>query len=433
MSITFEPTTEKFSAARKEKQITVLSGANNSGKSFVLKHLVALDLHQPYLVGIVRFNNFLSLSSGDLQPVNTEAHKNQMRDRLNEKLNNEANQFNLEQIIKNLNDEKRAKLFSICGELIGNKFSLEHENPQNELSNSFVKVDEENLSISSSGTRLLMTLLGISLNESFTSLYIDEPELGLSPKLQAIVSNYFYSEQYRNEYFSHLKQIVVATHSHLFLDRQDISNNFVVSKDANAISITQIEDMIGFHRLQFNMLGNSFESMFIPSAIVIVEGKTDHKYINRIIELHLADKRVSVISAGDDSQTKRVVNMLKDTFGDLGKSPFRERIFIVLDQVHNQNLKSELERMGVMQDNIVIWSYNGIEYVYPAEILSQVFNCGEDQVSQLSMNNGKIEINGISKTKNELADAVVSALTKETTLPDELRTKLVDPLVARVS
>lgn len=44
-------------------------------------------------------------------------------------------------------------------------------------------MDGENLRYGSSGTRLLLTLLGILLDERFTTVLIDEPELGLSVRI----------------------------------------------------------------------------------------------------------------------------------------------------------------------------------------------------------------------------------------------------------
>ena len=91
----------------------------------------------------------------------------------------------------------------------------------------------------------------------------------------------------------HLKQLYVATHSHIFLDRTTYSNNFVVTKDARHITARPIGSVSNLHQLQFNMLGNELESLFLPSAIVVVEGESDVTFLNKVLELHLPGVRVA--------------------------------------------------------------------------------------------------------------------------------------------
>ena len=56
--------------------------------------------------------------------------------------------------------------------------------PDNRVSPFTVSMDGENLRYGSSGTRLLLTLLGILLDERFSTILLDEPEIGLSPRTE---------------------------------------------------------------------------------------------------------------------------------------------------------------------------------------------------------------------------------------------------------
>jgi predicted ATPase len=114
--------------------------------------------------------------------------------------------------------------------LIGSTFDLKRRDEDNELSPRYVDMDGQNLSVGSTGTRLLMTLLGLCMDEQFDVMLVDEPELGLSPRVQGELSRFFADKERRDQYFPHLKGIFVATHSHIFLDRSNIGNNFTVSK-----------------------------------------------------------------------------------------------------------------------------------------------------------------------------------------------------------
>jgi len=135
-----------------------------------------------------------------------------------------------------------------------------------------------------------------------------------------------------------------------------------------------------FHRLQFNQLGNTLESIFLPSAIIIVEGPTDFDYIDKSIQIIFPDRKIIVLSSSD---IKRKINDIKDTFGNLSKSPFGNRLFAILDSVHTKGLKEELIKMGMKDNNIIVWDKNGIEYVYSEKLLMEIFSCSLEKLSEI--------------------------------------------------
>lgn len=403
----FIPSLQLFSNSRTEQPLTVLAGGNNTGKSLTLKYLKKTLGKFAYFVGTNRFYHVYHFSTGIREPHELENFESTFNSNFEqEQYNYEQNVFDLSKIIIGLTDVRRAALFALCGELIGNRFTMKKVDEENDLSPRYIDMDGQNLSVGSTGSRLLMTLLGLCMDDRFSSILIDEPELGLSPRVQQALSNFFQNSEEREKYFPHLKRVYIATHSHIFLARRDITSNYVVVKDGKRIQLNRIQDINSFHRLQFNLLGNDLESMFFPSAIVVVEGKTDHSYIDRVIQLRMPDRRVAVIHAGGD--IKRKIYGLREAFGDLEKSPFRSRLFVVLDKIHQPGLTEELVRLGVLGENVVIWSRNGIEYFYPASILMTIFSCDSDALSDLPIVGDVIEFNGVKKTKNELSQARLS-------------------------
>jgi predicted ATP-dependent endonuclease of OLD family len=90
----------------------------------------------------------------------------------------------------------------------------------------YIEMNGQNVSIGSTGTRLLLTILGTCLDTRFGTLLIDEPELGLGPKIQNALSRFFQDAEEREKYFPHIDEIYIATHSGLFLSRSDIRDNF---------------------------------------------------------------------------------------------------------------------------------------------------------------------------------------------------------------
>jgi predicted ATPase len=419
----FKPSLQLFSQSRADNPITILAGPNNGGKSLTLKWLKATLGRSAYFIGTNRFYHVYRFSTGLREPNELDQLESSFQSNYQqEDYNYEQNVFDLNRIIIGLSDTRRSELFSLCGKLIGNSFSMKKLDEENDLSPRYIDMDGQNLSVSSSGTRLLMTMLGICMDDRFSALLIDEPELGLSPRLQQTLSTFLQDETEREQYFPHLKRVFIATHSHLFLSHGDIASNYVVTKQGKAITLSRIQNIGDFHRLQFNLLGNAFETMFFPSAIVIVEGKTDHLYLERVLQLRFAERRVTVISGGGD--VKRKVHGLREALGDLEKSPFRARLLVVLDKVHQPDLCAELEKMGVFSRNIVKWSRNGIEFIYPQSILASIYSCAATDVSNLSLNGDLVSLNGINKTKNELANEVISRLDSSTPLPDELEKNL---------
>jgi hypothetical protein len=124
--------------------------------------------------------------------------------------------------------------------------------------------------------RLAAVLLACLVDADHTTLIIDEPELGLSPEIQALLADFLYTEAQRREYFPHLQSVIVATHSPLFLDRQNVTSNYFISRVEQVISIKQLATIQDLNSLQFLLLGNRFETLHLPSAFVLVEGLFDH-------------------------------------------------------------------------------------------------------------------------------------------------------------
>lgn len=428
----FVPSLQLFGQSRSQERYTVLAGPNNSGKSLTLRWLKSTLGRTAYFVGTNRFYHVYHLGTGLRQANELDQFEanfsNQFHD---DSHNHEQNVFDLGRILQGLKDVRRNQLFELCGSLIGSNFSLQLVEPGNDLSPRYIDMDGQNLSVGSTGTRLLMTILGLCMDDRFSTILIDEPELGLSPKVQQSLSGFFQDQEQREKYFPHLERVFVATHSSLFLSRSDVSSNYVVTKEGLRISLSRVQTIQDFHRLQFNLLGNSLEVMFFPSAIVVVEGKTDYIYLDRVIGLRMAGRRVTVIPSGGD--VKKKVHSLKEILGDFERSPFRGRIFIVLDSVHQPGLSDELVRMGVLVDNIVVWPKNGIEYFYPSAILRAVFSASQEQVEQLTIAGDRISINGVTKTKGDLASEVIRQLSDEAVYPEELEKQLLKPLANAVN
>lgn len=412
----------------RKSEYGVLIGRNNSGKSFVLKSLAQHWGKSASYLGPARYQNFNVL--GYFTPNKNK--KDQKFSEFSQWLRNTQNldnsPINLQQEIAELTNIQRDALASIAKSLLNVELQILNTVSDNDMSQKYVSVDGHNLSYTSSGLRLIITLVTCLLNQDYDTVLIDEPELGISPEAQGILADFLLDMEMRKQHFAHIKSIIVATHSTIFLDRRNQSNNYRVEKEKSEISIQRVISQSDFNKIHFQLLGNRFETLYLPSAMIIVEGKTDHKFFQRLLTLKYPDSRLSIVAANSDDQVKKTLHMAKGLLNDLQRSPYRDRIFAVLDSVHGKSLPADLVKMGLPAENVIVWPQNGIEYYYPKEIIDQIFGAG----STLTINDDDVSRNGITILKNDLADKVVAAINAQSTVHPDLTRLFLSKLEALI-
>lgn len=193
-----------------------------------------------------------------------------------------------------------------------------------------------------------------------------------------------------------------------------------MTKRGDIIDIHQTQTLADFNNINFFLLGNRLETLYLPTCIVITEGKCDHAYLTKILETRFPTLQLSIINANSDSRMKEIVNLTGSIFTDLQKSPYRTRIIAVLDQVHGADVIPTLQKAGIPSENVIEWSQNGIEYVYPDTVLTQIFGAG----TEIEIEGDLVRRNGIEYKKWDLCQKVLSRLSDATIYPDEVVDKL---------
>jgi len=405
----------------KNGRYSCIIGPNNAGKSFLLKCLAMEWEGKATYLGPARYSNFNALSPYAPQPDRKNNWYRQFSQQFASSAQNLDNSpFNTQQAIAELDNERRGTLFQIIEEVLGAKLSLQLAYPENEMSQRYISCNGHNFSYASSGTRLIVSIVTSLMDREFSHFLIDEPELGISPQAQGVLSDFIFNRTKRKKYFPHIEKIIFATHSALFLDKQEIGNNYIIDKVKNTIIVKRLSSLSEFNKIHFNLLGNRLESLFLPSYIFIVEGKTDEAFLKRVFEMKFPNNKISVINAGNDSEIKRYANMIKQIFPDLQNSPYKNRIFPVLDSIHGKGISDKLIGMGIPSENIIVWENNGIEYVYPESILTSIFG----GAYKLDVSGDEIAANGQSFKKVELAERVNSMLDSETNFSKEFTEKI---------
>ena len=425
--LAFSPSMNDIIASQSTSKVTILTGSNNSGKSAYLKKTIQ-DRSKLY-IGVNRFYSFHHL------PPHTENnyeldqfYQNQINTQSQLYQNFEGSFFNAQNAITRLSNDRRKLLFDTFEELFGVTATVEAEDPQNDFSNRYVSIGGESLSITSSGTRLFLGILAALMDERFSSVAIDEPELGLSPTLQRRLANIIVGGEGRDELFPHKPHIVLSTHSHLFLDRTYPSNNWVVTKSGNLISARPCENLSELHDIQFRLLGNELSHLFLPDAILFVEGATDKLYLDRLLALHLPQFKIVIEACGGDIASR--LNYWALSLGDMQVSPYRLRTIVIYDSVKQSGIDRVTSRIGLPPQSLVEWSENGIEYLYPSDALSSIYRKPGLQPSELKIVVDAVSYGDITYKKMELCVLVSALLTNSTPLPEEMEAKLLRPLKA---
>lgn len=404
----------------RDSEYVVLVGRNNCGKSWLLKTLTQSWGESTSYLGPARYQNFNLL--GYFTPNRNRRNEkwrqfNQQWSNQHENIDNSP--VNLQQAIAELSDAQRQSLIEIIRMLLSVTLEIKSTVENNSMAQKYISCGSHNISYTSSGFRLIATLVTSLLDTNYDTFLIDEPELGISPEAQGQLADFLFDREHRAKYFPHIKTIVFATHSTVFLDRKHLHNNFTVTKQGDEVCLSQVQTQSDFNKVHFFLLGNRFETLYLPSIIVLVEGKCDEKFISRTLTLRYPNAQVSVIPANSDDRIKEILSVAKGLFSDLQKSPYRDRIFVILDSIHSATLPEQLVRMGLPAENIVKWPKNGIEYYYPPEVVDHIYGTGPE----VTIEGDRVSRNGISHTKGELVEKVVSMMDTRTKMHPDFEAK----------
>ena len=409
----------------RDSEYSVLVGRNNCGKSFLLKSLTQQWGQTASYLGPARYQNFNLLGYYTPNRNKRDERWNQFMSQWHQHQQNIDNSpVNLQQAIAELTDAQRDTLIEIVELLLGTRMEIRETVPGNSMSQKYISCNGHNISYTSSGFRLIATLLTSLLDTDYDTFLIDEPELGISPEAQGVLADFLFDRAHRSKYFPHIRTIVFATHSTVFLDRRKIDNNYIVSKHGDEIELNQVSTLGELNKVHFFLLGNRFETLYLPSAIILVEGKCDHQFIERAASLRFPNAQLSVISANSDSRIKEVLSIAGGLLSDIQRSPYRDRIFVVLDSVHSVSLPDQLERMGVLRENIVTWPQNGIEHFYPPAVVDRIFPGSGD----LIITGDRVSRGGVEYNKNDLVEKVMTLIVATTSHHPDFERLLLAPL-----
>jgi hypothetical protein len=134
VNVDFGPTIEELRNAREGKPTTVLSGPNNCGKTLLLKQLFLNFGQGSYLIGCNRFSHIDVLNTRKIEDFEHRRYYDNFSQQFyTTQQNTEQNELQLEQVLTGLKNNQREKLFALCTELLGNRFSLQRTEGDNDF------------------------------------------------------------------------------------------------------------------------------------------------------------------------------------------------------------------------------------------------------------------------------------------------------------
>lgn len=357
-----------------DRDLIIFFGQNNCGKSAILYSVNSTYGQVADYISPRRFD-----ISNDV--VVTKQYDTEMVQQQNERKSYNLNVCELTapdpiREIFTLNDNEREYIIKWHNEYFG-KLKIEKLKPDNFYSPPKVTIDEMLPSQQGTGSRAILPILIKLLNSKIQILCIDEPELGIEPKTQKRLFDLI-KKVAKGENELPKKKIIIATHSHIFIDKDDYKNNFKVVKENNEVKFEAITDTVELQNYVFSLLGNDPSDLFFPSNIITVEGKSDEVFLKRIYELLVASgqvekKKIAFHFCGGYDKADIAVEAVTQMLKTQGYMPiYKSKVCGIFDKpVQNKKLVDDI-RVFVEdknQNRFILLDKEAIEFFYPIEAI----------------------------------------------------------------
>lgn len=304
----------------------------------------------------------------------------------------------------------------LMGVLISQAGATRQNNSLNELLKGFGFPEEieeyestmqyGNLSVSlqGSGLRRILPILSALINPNIKAIFIDEPELSLEPTLQKKLRSLFIEK-------GREKIIVVATHSHLFLNPEEISNNFIF--DTAEPIIRQVSNTSEMISVTWDLLGNELSDLFLPDNFLVVEGSSDEAIVNKVLSLKYPSKKVKVISAQGYTNIPNRVEAICSVLVPIATndSPYRRRIVVLVDNIVNNTEQRLAATKRMLGTRFIELSSPSLEDYLPSELYQKA---ELDKVRKLS----DIEEASSRENKDQIKKEISSKIAQKLEIED---------------
>lgn len=391
-----------------EEGYTSLVGKNNSGKSSILQFLFrgccnTIEIGLDAVCYIPSDREYIdpNLQNGDgsLSKYNAQLYQGVINSRALQYNSQEGGRSEIfKQIINHNNSyEQIPALNGFLTEL--GLSTIEPKNNQTMYAKAVV------MGMHGSGNRNLLPILASLTDPLLKVILIDEPERGLEPEVQRKLRDLLVRE-------SAGKALVVATHSHLFLNKEKTNSNVIIKPSpVNGVMVMPAQTTQDLIDIAYSMLGNSFQDLFLPGNFLVVEGASDQEICNRILELTgVPAGTVKVLSAESITKVKNQISAVVEALRPIATSdsPYSSKIVALVDMPQDPVSKSSAQEISALLEK------TGRYFELTAPSLEEyLLACGIVQQQEYDVIRSVTSWPDIKREKTRLSKAVSARLTKD--------------------
>lgn len=398
---------------------SVLAGKNNSGKSTLLQ-FVFRSLYSP---GIIPRDSFCLIPQ-DRQYIRPTTQPPTSLDQYNHDMFQTCQPAPRRSDTANI--PNLAALYTLClhrtnfppqvNEL--NKFLLRMGfEPVTLRDAQTARVSEVEIASHGSGIRCVLPILAALTSPDIKYLLIDEPELSLEARAQRVLKELLLEAAQAG------KTVLVATQSHIFLNKDNVSCNYVVINQGARLVLEQVSEKEKLLDLTFNLLGNSLEDLFFPSNFLIVEGSSDQVICEKVASLlGIPTGRVKIISAQGIDNVSDAYKSIKNTLVPLlaDHSPYSKRVVVLLDRPSSDASRSVDEIQNALKERCIVLDKPSLEEYIPEDLFemagrNKAFDLGnlKEKATEHKYAKKDETLDALRELKREISSALAAALRHE--------------------
>lgn len=311
-----------------------------------------------------------------------------------------------------------------------------------------VVVDEKNydsgfrLDEISAGSKEILTLITQIISSADSDLlFIEEPELHLHPGAERSILDLI-----KAEFGSGGPQVILSTHSSIFIHHLDVENVYRVKRDGDTTIESTPPTKVG---ADLRELGYEYAGMFQSEGVVIVEGLTDRvalKVIGNKYGLRFDDYNIGTLTMGSGSQlvsnSRPVVRLLdlfnipyfflcdsdigselKDDDGNPAETP-REIEGRLVGHINSDTSRQE-DWNDITIDDVHVWENTELEYylLQDRDAVKRTFNhVDEEKIDEILDQTAELDPDDqleaiCEEARTELGD-VTDAMDKKSDVSD---------------
>lgn len=388
-----------------DQNLIIIVGGNNSGKSTFLRCVSKSFQDNSYRVDV---NRTILKGEGAQNKDYRNSYDAYLNQITGSKTDNFEKRIQILQDFFQLKDNERIPVIDWYNKYFPNQIYEEREDPENSASPMFLKVNGYPITEQGSGMRATLEIFIKLFDSKIKILCIDEPELGLEPYLQK------YLFQALKDKASPEKKIIIATHSHHFLETEIVNSNYICERTLDGkIKISPVDDL---KNVIFRLLGNTLSSFLLPEKILILEGTSDTTFLNKLLNL-TNKEHYAIHNSGGGGSIKYAVNSITQflRFNEKNLPVYRDNISVIVDKPAKDIVVREWEILLGDSSRICILSKNGIEYYYPERIMQGIFRTGDtiDNIVDGYLRNSPNGFNNTTIPKTELAKIVAAEVNED--------------------